>query len=968
MANLPSGTVTFLFTDVEGSAYLWEQHPAAMRLATARHDILVEAVVGRIGGAVVRPRGEGDSRFAVFARATDAVTAAAALQQALTAEPWATPTPLRVRLGLHTGEADLRDGDYYGTAVNRCARLRAIAHGGQILISQATRDLVGLALIDGVTLRDLGEHRLRDLTASEHVYQLVAPGLPSEFPPLHSLDALPNNLPRQLTSFVGREREIAEVQRLLGSSPLVTLTGPGGSGKTRLALRVAADVVEQYRDGVWLVELAPLADSLLVPKVLAEVLSVPEQPGRDLREALADVLRRKQLLLVLDNCEHVVQACAELVAALLRACPDLRVLATSRQSLHIDGETTWRVPSLTISPVESLPSVEALARHDAPRLFLERARAVLPGFAASDQNLPTIVRLCARLDGIPLAIELAAARVRALGLDQIDARLDDRFRILTGGNRTAPPRQQTLRATADWSFDLLSERERTLFRRLAVFTGGWTLEAAEAVGAGDGLAADKVLDLLAELVDKSLVIADDTGGTVRYHLLETMREYGWEKLRAVGEEPAIRGRHRDWFLALAEDANRRLRGSEQVELLAHLEREHDNFRSALTWCLANDGDSEAALRLSGALAWFWRIHGHVGEGRRWLDQVLTNPSPTAKATWIRAVNGAGFLAFAQDDLDRAIGLFAESLRAAREQDNRSEVAWALHGMGRATWGKRDYVEATTILEESLATFRDLGDNTGAAYSLFWLANVVRERDEHAAASALYAEALDTAREAGDIWLTAWILISSAHLAFSRRDVERAALLYGEGLLQSHKIGAPWGLSECLWGMAKVVVARGHFERAARLFGADRALVVRIGRYRDPAESIDPHRVLDIGNVRAALGVPRFETLAAEGQAMSLNEAVAYALAADEAPIRQPSSVEPSATSDASMPLTTREREVAVLIARGLTNREIAQALVITRRTADTHVMNILTKLELHSRAQVAAWAVEHRLLASADHR
>jgi predicted ATPase/class 3 adenylate cyclase/DNA-binding CsgD family transcriptional regulator len=963
MADLPGGTVTFLFTDVEGSAHLWEQYPAAMRLATARHDALVEAVVGSSGGVVVRPRGEGDSRFAVFARATDAVTAAAALQQALTAESWPTPTPLRVRLALHTGEADLRAGDYYGTAVNRCARLRAIAHGGQILISQTTRDLVGPTPLEGVSLRDLGEHRLRDLTASEHVYQLVAPGLPSEFPPLRSLDALPNNLPRQLTSFVGREREIATVQRLLGSSPLVTLTGPGGSGKTRLALRVAADVAEQYRDGVWLVELAPLADALLVPKVVAEALAVPEQPGRGLRDSLADALRPKQLLLVLDNCEHLVQACAELVAALLRASPDLRVLATSRQSLHVDGETTWRVPSLTIPPVESLPSAEALTRHDAPRLFLERASAALPGFAVSDQNVPAIVRICARLDGIPLAIELAAARIRALGLDQIDARLGDRFRILTGGNRTALPRQQTLRATLDWSFGLLSEPERTLFRRLAVFAGGWTLEAAEAVGAGYGLAGDDVLDLLAELVDKSLVIADNTGGTVRYHLLETMREYGWEKLRAAGEETAVRDRHRDWYVTLADEGEPHLHGGEQAVWLTRLEREHDNLRAALAWCLDSERDPASGLCVAGALAWFWRLRGHMTEGRRWLDAALGAPAAGSGASRLRALNGNGLLAQAQGDRGVAAALHEEGLTLGSQLGDEDGIAWALVGLMRIAYARAHWDRTIALAEQSLVHFAKARDVGGSVYPLYVLADVATERGNTERAIALCQEGAARARQVGDAWGGARVLFGWGNLVSIQKDYDQAAVVYREGLALGASISAKWVIALCLRGLVGVLGAQGKSQRAARLYGVEQALRAELG--------LAPQRHASaygqgVAAARAALGEERFKTLAADGAGMSLDEMVAYALSTDDAKGPPAGDTQLISPPSPAMPLSPREREVAVLIARGLSNRAIAKALTITPRTADTHVMNILTKLELHSRAQVAAWTAERGLLVTTE--
>jgi class 3 adenylate cyclase len=459
LADLPRGTVTFLFTDVAGSTRLWEAHPEAMRAALVEHDALIEFLTEQHGGRVVRPRGEGDSRFCVFARATDAVAAAVTIQQALHAEDWPHETPLRVRLALHTGEADLRDGDYYGSAPNRCARLRAIAHGGQALLSVATYDLVRDALPAGVTLKDLGEQRLADLHRPERVYQVLALGVPADFPPPRSLDALPHNLPVQLTSFVGREPELAAVRGALAAHRLVTLTGAGGCGKTRLGLQVAADALAAFADGAWFVDLAALADAALVPQAVLAALGLPEPPGRAPLGALADALRRRALLLVLDNCEHLLEACATLADTLLRACPRLHILATSRELLGVPGEATHRVPSLGVPEPELVrdlgsrdagpEAVERLRRCEAVQLFVERARLVQPDFALVPEQAPALAQVCRRLDGIPLALELAAARVRVLSVEQLAARLDDRFRLLTGGSRTAsapPPASSRSRA------------------------------------------------------------------------------------------------------------------------------------------------------------------------------------------------------------------------------------------------------------------------------------------------------------------------------------------------------------------------------------------------------------------------------------------------------------------------------------------------------------------------------------------
>lgn len=774
------------------------------------------------------------------------------------------------------------------------------------------------------------------------------------------------NLPLALTSFIGREREQREVRALLGAVRLVTLTGAGGVGKTRLALAVAAAVVDQYQDGVWLVELAPVADPIHVAKTVASTLEVAEQPGRPVRDSLVDALRPRHLLLVLDNCEHLVQACAELVEALLRACPELSFLATSRQSLHVPGETTWRMPSMPVPPMASVPSDELLAHFDATRLFVERARSGLPGFAVSDQNGPAIVRICSRLDGIPLAIELAAARLSVLGLDQIDERLHDRFRLLTAGNWTALPRQQTLRATLDWSFGLLTAREHIVFQRLAVFAGGWTLEAAEDICAVEGIGSEEILDLLAGLIDKSLVVADEAGESRRYQLLETMREYGWEKLRAAGEEMAVRDRHRDWLLALAEEADRRLRGPAQAGWLTRLEREHDNFRAALAWCVGEKRDPEAGLRLAGALAWFWRLHGHLSEGRRWLTLALAPPGEEASSARCRALNGAGLLTFAQSGYVTAAALFDESLGLARELGDASAMAWALHGLGRVAEETSDFARANAVLEESLVLFRTCQDTAGRAYSLLFLANVARECADYVRAAALYGETIALAREVGDTWVLGWTFEHAANLALLQGDVPRAAALFLEGLVLLDTIRATWGIASCLLGLAEVAGVQGQPDRAARLFGAEQALRAMLGTSTPDFDHAAHRRGLT--TARIALGEERFDALAAEGQAMSIDEVVAYALTADNGAEQRDHRAKRHSELPTSTLLTPREQEVAALIARGYTNRQIAATLVITPRTADTHVRNVLTKLELHSRAQVAAWATEHGLLAASGPR
>ena len=507
-AERPSGTVTLLFSDIEGSTRLWERAPDAMADALKRHDELLRDAIEGSGGHVFKT--VGDAFCAAFPTATEAVQAAEAAQRALVAEPWPADTVLRVRIALHTGECEERDGDYFGLAVNRLARLEATAHGGQVVLSRATADIVGDHLPPGVGLRHLGTHHLKDLGRPEEVFQLEMEGLDTEFPPLRSLDnpKLMHNLPELVSSFVGRETEVIEVRKLIETSRLVTLTGAGGSGKTRLALQVAADLLDDFTDGVWLVELASLADPELVESAVASVLKVQQQPGEDLLKTLVDAVADRCLLVVLDNCEHLLVAAAMLAETLVQSCPRLSLLATSREPLAIGGERSYRVPSLSLPGPDQILAHDEVRSFDAVQLFAERAVGHQPDFLLDETNADTVASLCRSLDGMPLALELAAARLGSLSVADIERRLDDRFRILTKGRRTALPRQQTLRALIDWSYDLLNQREQTVLCRLSVFSGGWTLEAAETVCSGSDLQGREVADVLGSLVEKSLVQAE----------------------------------------------------------------------------------------------------------------------------------------------------------------------------------------------------------------------------------------------------------------------------------------------------------------------------------------------------------------------------------------------------------------------------------------------------------------------------
>jgi predicted ATPase/class 3 adenylate cyclase len=896
--SLPTGIVTFLFTDIEGSTRLWEQHPDTMRQALARHDALAAAIIEQHQGVLVKSRGEGDSLFAVFPRATDALVAALNLQQSLCAEPWPQETSLRVRMALHTGEADLRDGDYYGSSVNRCARLRAIGYGGQVLLSDVTHDLVRDSLPQGAGIKPLGEQRLRDLTRPEPTFQLLHPDLPADFPPLRSLDnpSLPNNLPLQVTSFVGREKESAQVKGLLEAAPLVTLTGSGGCGKTRLALQVAADLLDGMGDGVWLVELAALTDPALVAQTVANALGVKEEPGKTLQQTLVSFLKARRLLLLLDNCEHLLSACAQLADTLIRSCPHVKVLATSREGLGIVGETTYRVPSLSLPDPNHLPPVESLSQYEAVRLFLDRAGAVAPGFAVTNANAPALAQICHRLDGIPLAIELAAARVRAMSVEEINARLDHLFRLLTGGSRTVLPRHQTLRATIDWSYDLLTEPECLMLHRLSVFAGGWTLEAAEQVcadvakrGEMEGKRATptptsvpfieewEVLDLLCSLVDKSLGVAEQKEGHTRYHLLETVRQYALDRLEESGEIQAVQDRHRDCFLQLAEQAEQTLFGPEEPAWLAQLVTEHDNLHAALLWSLVDSDGVQAGLHLAEALGWYCSLRGFLSEGRTYLDQVLSRRGAEERTkARARALYAAGLLAWWQGDFTQARLIAEEALAIFREIGDKRGVAMSLYGLGVNATTQGDYSTARGLYEESLEVYRELEYKHGIGRVLCSQGALARCQGEYTIARTLLEESIRIGRELGNQSYSASALLNLGYMALHQGNIAVARSHFKEGLhLARAAAGDSWGLVSYLESIAFLATAQGNTERAGWLLGAGEGLREATGVRHFPAEQEEYDR--DVAAVRASLGEEAFATAWAVGRAMALEQAITYAL-------------------------------------------------------------------------------------------
>jgi len=874
MKNLPTGTVTFLFTDIEGSTALLQ------RLGDQRYAEVLEEHRRLLRDAFAAGHGQeidtqGDAFLVAFARARDALASAVAAQRALTKHPWPDGASLRVRMGLHTGEPVSSTGDYVGLDVHRAARICAAGHGGQILLSDAVSGLTGRDLPSGVSLRDLGTYRLKDLRDPEHLFQVLHAGLPSDFPSLKSLDVRPNNLPVQLTSFIGRVREIAEIKRLLGDARLVTLTGSGGAGKTRLALQVAADVLVDYPDGVWLAELAPIADPTLVSKTVASALNVPEQPGRKIADTLVDALRHKTLLLALDNCEHLVSACRDLAVALLRSCPHVRILVTSREGLGVAGETLWRVPSLSVpEDVRHLPPPEELVLYDAVRLFADRAAATAPGFRVTSRNASAITHLCQQLDGIPLAIELAAARAKVLSVEQIAARLDDRFHLLTGGSRTVLPRHQTLGAAIDWSYNLLSEKERVLLRRLSVFAGGWTLEAAEAVCAGGVVEVASILDVLTSLVDKSLVLAETQHGEARYRLLETIRQYARHRLVEAGEDPEVRTRHRDWYMALAESAEPEMRGTNQVAWLERLERNHDNLRAALEWSEVETGTAAAGLRLATALYEFWEIHGHFAEARAWLDEMLRLDAEAPPDLRVRALNRAGHLAYRQGDHARVLALCQQALALSETAGDRRGHARALHYLAHGVEGQGNYRRATELFERSIALHRAAGSRFDLAQALHCFGNSARVQGNFGKATALFEESLAIFKEFSDKRSQATTLHNFGYLALSQGDRKRARRLFRESVVRASELGDTRVLN-CLGGLAAASDATGA-EWAAGLFGAVETLMSAAGVKIEPANR--PLFEEELAATKRRLGERTFNAAWATGVAMTLEQAIEYALA------------------------------------------------------------------------------------------
>ena len=849
--EVSSSVITILFTDIEGSTRLWEQEGERMAFALAQHDARARTAVESNRGFIVKTTGDG--LFAGFPDPLDAVNATVMFQQSLVDPAVTNGIAIRVRCGLHIGVLERRDNDYFGTPVNRTARIMSVAHGGQILISQAVVDEVGTRLPAPITLRDLGSVRLKDLSSPEHVYQVLHPDLRPDFPALRSLEATPNNLPEQLTSFIGRERELEEATQLLKGTRLLTLLGMGGLGKTRLSLQIAADMLDAYPDGIWFVDLAPIRDPTFVPNEVAQVLAVREEPGKPLTHTLCAHLKSRKTLLIFDNCEQVVSACASLANALLRAAPDIRIIASSREALRVPGEQIY--PVLPLALPAPTASVETLSRSEAVQLFMARAQLQKPGFTLTEREAPAVAELCTRVEGIPLALELAAARMRSLSIQEINKRLHNRFTLLTGGGRVLLERQQTLRALVAWSYDLLTDNEKLLFDRLGVFVGGFDLPAAEAVCGADPLMPEDVLDLVLSLVDKSLVMVREADGESRYRMLETLREFGLEALGKRGEHAPTAKRHCDHYFVIAKAARDGLKGAEQPEWIRRTETDLDNIRAAIALALAGGVDAVIAVKFSVAMMAFWMLRGYSSEGRKIVHAALAVPAiQDSDLAQAHALYVGAALATSQSDHAEAQQMLETCLMLRRRLGNPVEIAATLSTLSLARLQAGDAAGASACECEALEIFRSGGERLGEAIGLLHLGQIaVYTGDEALAQSSLdeclrIAQAIKNREIEGEAELTLGeCALESGRIDDARRYLDRSLAVCREA-------GDRRGEASAIWWLGKADLEQGQFAAARSRLG-DALRTFRDFEMREAlAECLEDHAVLASQQGEPAIGV------------------------------------------------------------------------------------------------------------------
>jgi predicted ATPase/class 3 adenylate cyclase/DNA-binding CsgD family transcriptional regulator/tetratricopeptide (TPR) repeat protein len=1011
--GLTAGVGTLLFTDIEGSVRLWEADRDAMAAASARHDGIVREQVEAWGGQVFRSVGE--SHRAVFADPVGALSAAVAIQRAVGVEPWPSGLPVRVCATLHCGACAERDGDLVGPVVNRAARLLDVGHGGQVLVTAAAYALLAGRLPAGIALRDLGEQRLRDLGRAERVFLVVGPGLAEDFGVLRSLDdpALRHNLPSQATRFVGRAAELAELRALFSAgSRLVTIAGPGGIGKSRLALQVAADVLDGSGDGVWLIELAPVAEPDLVARTVAAALGVREAPGRAMLGTLIDAIGDRDLLLILDNAEHVLDAVAALADAIIAASPRVRVLVTSREPLSASGELVFRVLGLAVPPAD-LAAPDQLAAFESVQLFAEHAALHRRGFVVDAGNAAAVAAICIRLDGIPLALELAAARLGSLSASEVDARLDQRFRLLTTGSRTARPRHQTLRALIDWSYDLLSPQERIVFDRLSVFAGAWTLEAAEAVAVAGDVADWQVLDLLAALVDKSLVQAEMMHGSTRYRFLETVRHYAAERLaRRDGTDlQDARVAHRDHYLTLVETGAGRLRGPDEAAWLDRLESEFDNIRAALAFSVADPDSAEPGLRLAAGLRTFVFSRGHSGEVIEALGALLGRPDarePTRSvaralvtnckllthfgrrpdipamaeeaitiaralgddAVAADALGALNWFSFLQGDLPAALARADEAIALARAAGKPIQIVVALGHRAVFKAENGDLDASLDDYQEVLILARASGDNYTLVVTLINLGVDQVVAGEIPTALAYLQDALSVADAHGYQHLSAAAEMNLGFAHLMNGEAASARRLLVGVLDRAQATGEMTWVHSAFLGLALAVGADVDPAVAATLHGAADRQYEQAGQAFDAKES--KLRASDRARLLDALGEAAFDAAYQHGRSLSQADAIALArrtaqpdpgpaLAVTVPAARRASAGGSASSASSASPgrqLSAREREILALLAGGAGNAMIGQRLFMTTNTVRTHLDRIRDKTGARTRADLTRYAIE----------
>jgi len=827
MKSIPSGNVTFLFTDIEGSTKLAQQFPDALHSALFRHHEILQHSIETNKGYVFQ--NIGDAFCGSFDNSCDAIEAAYNAQKMLMNEPW-KEIQIKVRMGIHTGEAEWNGKSYIGyLTLSRTERVMSAGHGGQILFTQDTCNVIRNKLPDEFSILELGEQQLKDLIRTEHIFQLVAPNLILDFPPLKTLSIRKDNLPVQMTNFIGRENEIKKAKELLSKTKLLSLVGTGGTGKTRLSLQVAAEMINDFKDGVWFIELASLSEPLYIIDEIAIIFNLPEDGKRKTIDIILDYLKEKEALLILDNCEHLIKECAKISDTLLRHCPKLKILSTSRESFHITGEKVYHVPSLSLPDRKENLSAESLFQYESIRLFSERASSVKHDFVLNDSNANSVAELCRKLDGIPLAIELASARIKNLPVEKILVKLKDRFDLLTRGSRSSLPRQQTLRALIDWSYDLLSHNEKIFLQRLSVFAGGWTLEAAEEVCADDKITESEILDLLANLVEKSLVKVNEMENSFRYNMLETIRHYGDEKLIESKEKSKILKKHFDFFLKLTEESEIKLKGIAAKQWIEKLDIEIDNIRESLKW--SSENEVESALRMAVALGEFWDVRGYFVEGFEFLSNNLEKANNVEKNLKAKILFWEGFFLHYHGKYVESKKLLHQSLDLFRETKDNIGIANSLNNLGSNELYERDYEKAKKFYDESLSIFREMENKHGIARCLNNLGIIPLREKDYESSRKFFEESLVISREINNITHITSSLGNLGLIEYLTGNFERAKKIMEECLALDYELGNKSRIARSLQLMGIIAFAEKDYAEAQKFQEESLPLAKELGDKR-----------------------------------------------------------------------------------------------------------------------------------------